>query len=337
MLQSRRGFIGVAAATAASLALPNPLLAATGPRSRLPWLSGVCSWDVPTFEGWRKRRLDLLITFTTYDNLYQFYRPGRSVTLLGKYLDRPERLVVSLPMFPRTGGPFPAKDSSQWAGIAKGNFDDSWRTQISYLRGITSKNDIIFRPGWEWGGGGSFPWVIHDPGQAENYKTSYRRYVKIIKEYFPSSKIDWTSSRVPQADAHIDAFYPGGDVIDYIGHHHYDRDPASRTKAQFNANAQEKGKAGPEGIQAWLDYCKSKRKPMSLPEWGLWSTDKAGGGDNPAFIQYMYNFLKKNRNSIAYEAYFNMNGVAQHTLGPDEELVDRQTCVDGRNCYKSRA
>ncbi|MCA9126695.1 MAG: hypothetical protein KDB22_06410 [Planctomycetales bacterium] len=27
----------------------------------------------------------------------------------------------------------------------------------------------------------------------------------------------------------------------------------------------------------------------------------------------------------------------QHTLGPDEELVDRQTCVDGRNCYKSRA
>ena len=26
----------------------------------------------------------------------------------------------------------------------------------------------------------------------------------------------------------------------------------------------------------------------------------------------------------------------QHVLGPDRELVDRHTCVAGRNCYQSR-
>ena len=27
----------------------------------------------------------------------------------------------------------------------------------------------------------------------------------------------------------------------------------------------------------------------------------------------------------------------QHILGPDEELVDRVDCVDGRGCFQSRA
>lgn len=27
----------------------------------------------------------------------------------------------------------------------------------------------------------------------------------------------------------------------------------------------------------------------------------------------------------------------QHVLGPDQELVDRSTCVEGRTCYRPRA
>jgi hypothetical protein len=27
----------------------------------------------------------------------------------------------------------------------------------------------------------------------------------------------------------------------------------------------------------------------------------------------------------------------QHVLGPDREIVDRQSCVDGRDCFEARA
>ena len=46
---------------------------------------------------------------------------------------------------------------------------------------------------------------------------------------------------------------------------------------------------GSYGMNQWASFAKSHGKPIALPEWGLMS-----GGDNPEFIQAMFDFMSKN-------------------------------------------
>ena len=50
---------------------------------------------------------------------------------------------------------------------------------------------------------------------------------------------------------------------------------------------------------------------MSYPEWGV-----GNFGDNPFFIQQMHDWFMKNEDSIAYAAYFDVDGSMAH---PDRQ------------------
>jgi hypothetical protein len=58
----------------------------------------------------------------------------------------------------------------------------------------------------------------------------------------------------------------------------------------------------------WSDYAKSKGKPMSIPEWGLWQRpDGHGGGDNPYFVKQMHAFIDDPQNRVAYQGYLEVD------------------------------
>eukprot|EP01121_Diplochlamys_sp_Union-15-3_P020041 TRINITY_DN7690_c0_g1_i1.p1 TRINITY_DN7690_c0_g1~~TRINITY_DN7690_c0_g1_i1.p1 ORF type:complete len:377 (+),score=61.95 TRINITY_DN7690_c0_g1_i1:53-1183(+) len=63
--------------------------------------------------------------------------------------------------------------------------------------------------------------------------------------------------------------------------------------------------SGSYGIQFWISYTKKQGKPLVFPEWGVW-LQLHGGGDNPYYIQQMYNIINDESNNIAYYSYFDV-------------------------------
>ncbi len=258
--------------------LPHEARAWVGSRSGLAWASGATSWDPGPFAEWRGRPLDVLTVFSRFDKRKQMENLGRANTLLGKMAGRPERLCISLAMFPREDGPVPRDDPSLWAEAANGAYDHHWQKGLEVLATRLARPDPIMRVGWEWNGS-SYPWRIVDPGYAQAYQDTFRRLVGIIKTIFPGAQIDWCSLKHGETLATIDLFYPGDDVVDYIGHDRYDRNPAPTSIPEWRQAAEAVEPTGaPRGINAWLRYAKSKGKPLSIPEWGLWARAERGGG-----------------------------------------------------------
>ena len=323
MTIGRRGFLasaGGAVLLAASARRGGSRAAANS--SGLPWPSGVSSWRPEPFAEWRGRPLDILTVFSRFDTWQQMRHLGREGTMLGEHLGRPERLSASLAMFPRHDGPVPRDQPELWGDAAEGRYDEAWRDGFANLRRLTERDDFVFRVGWEWNSDTSFPWGIVDENWAEAYRATFRRFVAIAREPFPRSQIDWCSLK-RGAQRHVDPFYPGGDVVDFIGHDRYDRNPAAVSVEAWDDPASAgDGPGATIGVRAWLDYARDKGKPLSIPEWGVWSHGGRGGGgagDNPVFIEQMFAFFQQNADAIGYECYFNQSGgPAQHTIGPGD-------------------
>ena len=98
-----------------------------------------------------------------------------------------------------------------------------------------------------------------------------------------------------------DRAYPGDAYVDYVGADVYDnswiadyRDPVARWK-DFVTQAY--------GLQWQSDFATAHGKPMTFPEWGLSTrSDGHGGGDDPYFIQQMYDWISAH--DVAHADYF---------------------------------
>ncbi len=104
----------------------------------------------------------------------------------------------------------------------------------------------------------------------------------------------------------LSLWYPGNDVVDIIGIDAYDagvpvgQDRWTRLYTQ------------PDGIASVLRFAKTHGKPVSLPEWGLWSPKSGlGGSDDPNYVNHIAEVIRDNR--IAYQSYF-YSGVSGQVL-----------------------
>ena len=59
----------------------------------------------------------------------------------------------------------------------------------------------------------------------------------------------------------------------------------------------------PFGLEWHREFAARHGKRMSYPEWGV-----GNFGDNPFFIQKMHDWFAENEDSIAYAAYFDVDG-----------------------------
>ena len=149
------------------------------------------------------------------------------------------------------------------------------------------------------------------PDQA-SFVVYWRRIVDAMRSVPGANfKFDWNPIL---GGAPVEHLYPGDEYVDIIGLDIYDQiwnaswqDPVSRWQQMLWQ---------PAGLVWHRDFAMAHGKHMSFPEWGLVSVNgDDGGGDNPYFIEKMYEWIGQNRDNVSYYAYFEFDGtIGNHSL-----------------------
>lgn len=219
------------------------------------------------------------------------------------------RPVYSLAMLPEN-------PEDTMARGAAGEYDHYFKELAGRLIEAGQENAIM-RVGWEFNLEES-RWATDNPQEFIDY---YRKVVAAMRSQ-PGQEFefDWNFNNGKSKYDAVD-YYPGDDVVDYVGVDAYDTgwafhtypypddcDTACRAERQTNAwNRSIHG--GARGLKFWSDFARSKGKPMSLPEWGMWEReDGHGGGDDPEYLRRMHAFISDPKNRVAYQAYFEVDG-----------------------------
>jgi hypothetical protein len=176
------------------------------------------------------------------------------------------------------------------------SYDANFRSLANKIndRGIAGK--VIIRLGWEMNGNW-FPW---GDGNYDGYKRMWRRLVPQFRAVNSAFKFNWCPNGF--VTSVVEKWYPGDDVVDYIGTDTYDivwnkpgGDPAYRWSV-----------VGPN-VQNQAAFAAAHGKQAVLDEWALWTASdstQGGGGDDPTYVTNMLNWAK-NHNYL-YHAYFNV-------------------------------
>lgn len=213
----------------------------------------------------------------------------------------PYQLVFSVAMVPESGGYTLAQG-------AAGAYDHYFETLAQNLA-AHGFGDAVIRLGWEFNGGWYVWSALPDPASFVSY---WRRIVDTMRAVPGTNfRFDWNPIL---GGASVEHMYPGDAYVDVIGLDIYDQfwnpawqDPAARWQKMLYE---------PAGLVWHRDFARAHGKLISFPEWGLVSADgEAGGGDNPYFIQRMYEWVGQNIDDVAYYAYFEFPGtIGNHSL-----------------------
>lgn len=266
-----------------------------------PWASG--AWvggdsstaAISSFGQWRGRQADTVTTYPAYDTWAEIIGSDWHVSNFDGF---PGKLVYGLPLLP-------SKEPATLADVAAGAHDDVWRAVADTLV-KHGRSDSYVRIGLE-ANGTWFPWGA-TADDATDFIAAYRHVAGVMAQVAPRLQFVFDIScgaplRGSQDRlAALEDLYPGDDVVDVVGCDFYD---AWSTKVRDDQELQDvlAPSSGP-GLQDLVDFARAHGKRFAVPEWGLTSADEHGSGDNPFFIQEMYQFFYENRKTLAFENYF---------------------------------
>ena len=262
---------------------------------------------VTAYEAWLGRDVDLVVDFSSRQTWAEISAPAE---MIAAWKGRPYRQVYSVGLLPE-GDPSATIDRG-----AAGEYDVHYRELAAGLVAAGQSNATI-RLGWEFNLDGS-RWQTDDP---EAFITYWRRVVAAMRaQPGQNFRFDWNPNN---GKAKYDAvnYYPGDDVVDYVGVDAYDVayttktypypkncDRSCRLERQKNAWHQSI-LGGSRGLRFWSRFAAGHGKPLTLPEWGLWEReDGHGGGENAYYLQQMAAFIADPQNSVAYQSYFEFDG-----------------------------
>lgn len=275
--------------------------------TRLGVFVGTNSAKVPKFETWLGRNVDDVLHFDDRKNWDQIANPD-----ISQWKDKDYRLIFAVPMLPSSERP--TKEASMRAG-ARGEYNKHF-TSLAKKLVASGQEGAVLRIGWEFNLK-SWTWGIKDH---EVFIKFFRHVVNSMRAV-PGAKfkIDWN---VNNGYNPYDAtkYYPGDKYVDYVGVDAYDLNStvypypkkcnaACRSEIQQEA-WDENIYGGEHGLRFWAAYAAKHKKPLSIPEFGLWTVPDGsdGGDDNPIYIEQMHNFITWAPNNVAYAAYFNYDG-----------------------------
>lgn len=207
-----------------------------------------------------------------------------------------QRVTYSVAMLPDSGGSL--------AEGATGAYNAHFRLLAQRLVAGGRANATL-RLGPEFNGSW-FKWTIAAPNGGNDFAAYWRQIVTTMRSVPGANfKFDWCpnggSSMVDGQRLSAESAWPGDAFVDYVGLDVYDQswaahraDPVARWNEILNT---------PDGLRWHRDFAAAHGKPMSFPEWGISNrTDGMGGGDNPYFIDQMYEWIRTN--NVAYHMYF---------------------------------
>ncbi|MBM7806970.1 hypothetical protein JOD57_002807 [Geodermatophilus bullaregiensis] len=245
------------------------------------------------FASWRGRLLDVVVDWPARQRWSDIVDPA---WLYRAWAGTQYTKVFGVAMIPEN-------DGASLESCAQGEYDARWRQFGSNIAMAGLAASTIIRLGWEFNTD-NFVWAARDP---DAFSACWRRVFTAAETTAPELRWDWTVNRGPsQALSDPRAAYPGDAYVDIVGVDTYDMWPAVMTDSDWAVHY-----SGPYGLRFWADFADSHGKPLSVPEWGVISgTLEAGhsGGDNPLFVERMFQFFQSLGPNLAYEAYFNAEG-----------------------------
>jgi hypothetical protein len=240
------------------------------------------------FGSWRGRPIDVAVVYTARDGGWEpIVNPKWPV---GDFASFQGRLVISQPTFPKGQGTN--------ADCASGAYDAQWKRFGTFLV-QNNRADSIVRLGWEFNGNYMY-W--HTDGSGSQFAECFRRVATAIRSTDPNVLIDWTinahNSPVPTSGNPFDA-YPGDQYVDFVGIDPYDHYPPSKDEATWNRQCNDEN-----GLCYFMQFARQHGKKVGVGEWGVASCSGNGGGDNPFYIQKMWDTFVANADVMGYEAYY---------------------------------
>jgi hypothetical protein len=262
--------------------------------------------EVQAFEAWLGRDVDYVVDFSTRATWAEITDPSY---MIQAWKDTGYRPVYSMAMLPED-------PADTMARGATGEYDHYFR-ELAHRLVQANQADAILRLGWEFNLEDS-RWATDEPDEFIQY---FRHVVAAMRaEPGQRFEFDWNPNNGKAKHDAVD-YYPGNDVVDYIGIDAYDtgwgwhtypypKDCDSECRSGRQANAWNRSiYGGSRGLRFWSDFARTMGKPMSLPEWGMWErSDHHGGGDDPEYLRRMQAFIADPKNRVAYQAYFEVDG-----------------------------
>ena len=289
----------------AALSGPDRPRAAVSPANGV--FRGTSLADVRAYQKWFGGTVDRIVDFSTRETWADVADPQY---MLDEWKGSGLLPVYSVALLPDK---VPSETIQRGAA---GDYDQYYAQLAQHLIAAGQPNAIL-RLGWEFNLESS-RWSTSDSTAFIAY---WRRIVTAMRavpgQHF---QFDWNPNN---GHNKYDAvhYYPGDDVVDYIGVDAYDVSYAFRTypypascDAQCRTGRQTRAwnksvYGGQRGLKFWSAFARRRGKPMSIPEWGLWNRlDGHGGGNDPAYLSRMHGFIADPTNAVAYQAYFEFDG-----------------------------
>ncbi len=240
-----------------------------------------------------------------------------------------DQMVIGLPMVALNGSGSPENTLAEGAaGEENANFVAIAKNLVSLGFG-----NAVLRPGWEFDiGANGYPWSVQSNADAANFATYWQNIVTAMRSVPGAEfKFLWSPAGFQSLSWNLSDAYPGDAYVDFVSFDVYDwswdgtifpaGDPNnSATTAQSNAVFNEY-LTDPEGLNWLASFAEGHSKPLVIPEWAVTSrSDGHGLGDDPAFINDMYNWFTSN--NVAWVVYFVDDVADNNTQGVDFLLTD---------------
>lgn len=260
------------------------------------------------FEKWLGRDIQYVLDFFGKENWYSISEPSW-LTDTWKKTKFKNKVILSVAIIPDE----PA-DASIERG-AEGDYDNYFVTLAQHLvaRGMT---DVIIRPGWEMNGNW-YRWSAKN-NREEYFAKYFQHIVTAMKSVKGQNfKFFWNPAYGEQS-ADAEKCYPGDDYVDYVGIDIYDEcweedtypipdDASEEEKLERWNKAIDFHQTRKYGLNWIADFAKEHEKKIIIGEWGISvRPDQHGGGDDPYFVDMMYDWLSKNEDLIETHVYFNV-------------------------------
>jgi hypothetical protein len=266
---------------------------ASGFPSGMPWVSGVNPQsqnraNVAAFETMRGKPVDVIVIHPARDN-------WTALNANWAYTDPIPanyggRLSFAMPLWPGNGS----------VGT---NYTTEWTAWANRVEALDPKTDV--RLGWEMNLPN--PWHLNASNRTA-WIAAFKRAATAIKAACGTCTITWNpnwGADQTGTDSRT-AFQEVKSLVDVYGIDYYDAWNPVLTDADNVARANQT-----RSLTDSHNFAVANGKKFALPEWGVGCTTSGcqwaghAGGDNPRFINHVYNWLKtKPANTIAYEAYF---------------------------------
>jgi Glycosyl hydrolase family 26 len=260
------------------------------------WLSGVYAGHTPAqdeaFARWRGAAIQIATDFIGGGAWGPIEHP--LVLSLAWRKDYAVRLVVSVPMWPATGGSL--KDAA--AGAYNSNYAQLAKSLVG-----DGRADSIIRLGWEFNTP-YFRWQVETPVDAALYAEAWRQAVRSMRSV-PGQQFGFVWNPNLSNDGIDPALaYPGDAYVDDIGLDVYDRSlqPGENAAQRWDSLVDQR-----VGLRWQARFAAAHHKAIAFPEWGLVHdpASPTAGGDDPNFIRQMHAWFASH--NTAFEDYFDVS------------------------------